>query len=187
VDRKFFCPRNPYEDAPQGLGYAATISAPHMHAEMLEALLPILTPGAKILDVGSGSGYLLACFAEIVGETGVVVGVEHIPELAQWSKSNLERSGLAKPNIRVITGDGRLGVPGEQFDAIHVGAAAPNFTPALMEQLKIGGRMVLPVESGAYGQTLYQVDRTKDGYEKHPLMGVIFVPLTDRDEQYTSS
>jgi protein-L-isoaspartate(D-aspartate) O-methyltransferase len=66
VDRKFYAPVGPYEDRPQYIGYGATISAPHMHGFALEALLPSLKPGNKVLDVGCGSGYLCSCFAHLV-------------------------------------------------------------------------------------------------------------------------
>ncbi|KAF9419448.1 hypothetical protein BGZ94_009398, partial [Podila epigama] len=74
VDRGNYSRFNPYEDAPQTIGYGATISAPHMHAAALESLSSFLFPGAKVLDVGSGSGYLTVCMAEMVGPKGRVVG-----------------------------------------------------------------------------------------------------------------
>lgn len=78
VDRGDFCSVAPYADTPQSIGHNATISAPHMHAHALELLRDQLHPGARVLDVGSGSGYLAACMALMVGPTGHVVGIEHI-------------------------------------------------------------------------------------------------------------
>ena len=78
VDRKNYVPFNHYMDSPQSIGYNATISAPHMHAHALELLRDRLQEGARALDVGSGSGYLTACMAHMVGETGCVVGIEHV-------------------------------------------------------------------------------------------------------------
>ncbi|KAG6830776.1 hypothetical protein H0H93_013956, partial [Arthromyces matolae] len=85
VDRANYV-RNPsmaYEDSPQPIGYAATISAPHMHAYAASHMLPYLKPGARVLDIGSGSGYLTAVLYHLVGPTGTVVGIEHVDELTQ--------------------------------------------------------------------------------------------------------
>ena len=97
VDRGHFCPGyNPYEDCPQLIGYEVTISAPHMHAYCLEWVLAKLNPGAKVLDVGCGSGYLCAAFYELVKDTKnlnrtAVVGIEHIEPLADLSIKNLQK------------------------------------------------------------------------------------------------
>lgn len=91
VDRANYCRHSPYIDAPQSIGFAVTISAPHMHAYALELLKDKLTEGSKVLDVGSGSGYLTACMAKMVGTTGKVIGIEHIPELVEISKRNIEK------------------------------------------------------------------------------------------------
>lgn len=100
TDRKYYTPINPYMDSPQGIGFGVTISAPHMHAHALELLSNQLTEGAKALDVGSGSGYLTMCMALMVGETGRVVGIDHIPELVNFAKSNIEKHkpGFLKDN-----------------------------------------------------------------------------------------
>ncbi len=95
VDRRNFCkaPLDAYVDSPQQIGWGITISAPHMHARALEELSDKLQPGARALDVGSGSGYLTAAMAEMVSPGGVCVGIDHIPELVEWSRSNLQRDG----------------------------------------------------------------------------------------------
>lgn len=176
-----------YEDAPQRIGYGATISAPHMHAYAVETLLPFLKPGAKVLDVGSGSGYLLAIFHHIVGESGKVVGIEHVPELVDWAIENLRKDGLGDAldakQIEVLVGDGRQGCPEKgPFDAIHVGAAAPNVPSSLVEHLASPGRMFIPV--GVYMQDVLQVDKDQNGgVTQLPIMSVSYVPLTDRDKQ----
>ncbi|KAL3342779.1 hypothetical protein AABB24_026694 [Solanum stoloniferum] len=97
VDRGLFVPEGTpaYVDSPMSIGYNATISAPHMHAMCLELLEDRLQPGMHALDVGSGTGYLTACFALMVGPQGRVVGVEHIPELVAWSIKNVEKSAAA--------------------------------------------------------------------------------------------
>lgn len=80
-----------YMDCPVPIGYNATISAPHMHATALDSLRDALIQGGRILDVGCGSGYLSACFARAVGENGQVVAIDHIPELVQMTRDNVQR------------------------------------------------------------------------------------------------
>lgn len=149
VDRAHYAPAMPYEDSPQFIGHAATISAPHMHANACESLLPYLRPGARVLDVGSGSGYLTHVLAELVKPGGAVVGVEHIQALADLGKKNTEKSAegrelLEKGGIVFVKGDGRKGWTGEGgeegWDAIHVGAAAAGIHQELVDQLKAPGR-----------------------------------------------
>lgn len=94
VDRAHFAPSSAYEDSPQPIGYGATISAPHMHASACEALLPHLGPGAKVLDIGSGSGYLTAVLANLVGPSGTVIGIDHIQPLVTLALSNMKKSEL---------------------------------------------------------------------------------------------
>ncbi|XP_066331126.1 protein-L-isoaspartate O-methyltransferase-like isoform X4 [Miscanthus floridulus] len=97
IDRGLFVPLGgtPYHDSPMPIGYNATISAPHMHAACLELLEKNLQPGMRALDVGSGTGYLTACFALMVGPEGRAVGVEHIPELVATSIENIKKSAAA--------------------------------------------------------------------------------------------
>ncbi|GFR40066.1 hypothetical protein Agub_g606, partial [Astrephomene gubernaculifera] len=157
VDRALFVPpqQAPYRDAPQPLSAGATISAPHMHAACLELLAEggRLRPGARVLDVGSGSGYLTAVLAHLAcrGEGGRVVGVEHIAELVEGSRAAVRRLGwaaemMAGGQLRLVQGDGYAGYPEcAPYDLIHVGAAAPRLPPALLAQLAGGGRLVAPV------------------------------------------
>lgn len=108
VDRGHYSRNNPYMDAPQGIGYGVTISAPHMHAHALELLKEHLVPGEKALDVGSGSGYLTACMSVMMGETGTAVGIDHIPELVEMSKANIEKDNpelLSSGRIVLKVGD----------------------------------------------------------------------------------
>ncbi|XP_015606501.1 protein-L-isoaspartate(D-aspartate) O-methyltransferase isoform X2 [Cephus cinctus] len=189
VDRgNYTSSNNPYIDAPQGIGYGVTISAPHMHAYALELLNEKLREGGRALDVGSGSGYLTACLAIMLGPNGVAVGIDHIPELQQMAIRNIQKVNpelLSSGRVKLLVGDGRQGCPTEApYDAIHVGAAAKEMPKALIDQLAPGGRLIVPIGPENGDQTLVQVDKTVDGQIKRKfLMGVAFVPLTDRERQ----
>lgn len=119
-----------------------------MHAAACESMLPYLRPGAKVLDVGSGSGYLTHVLAELVKPGGKVVGLEHIQPLVELGTGNTRKSSEGRElmdngSLRYVKGDGRLGWPQEApYDAIHVGAAAASFHQALIDQLKAPGRYV---------------------------------------------
>ncbi|XP_044484418.1 protein-L-isoaspartate O-methyltransferase 1-like isoform X1 [Mangifera indica] len=189
IDRALFVPDGtpPYVDSPMAIGYNATISAPHMHAMCLQLLEENLKPGMHALDVGSGTGYLTACFAVMVGPHGRAVGVEHIPELVNFSIKNIEKSAAApllkEGSLSVHVGDGRQGWPEfAPYDAIHVGAAASEIPQPLIDQLKPGGRMVIPV--GNIFQDLKVIDKNSDGsISVRSETSVRYVPLTSRDAQ----
>ncbi|KAI1287555.1 Protein-L-isoaspartate(D-aspartate) O-methyltransferase [Halotydeus destructor] len=184
VDRANYCQASyPLKDRPESIGYGQTISAPHMHAYALDMLKDQLVEGAKALDVGSGSGYLTACMAHMVGRTGSVVGVEHFPELVELAINNLQHDQpelLESERVKILLGDGRQGHEKDApYNAIHVGAAAKQIPQPLIDQLKPGGRMVIPV-GGSWYQQLFQVDKLANGkIVKKSITDVAFVPLTD--------
>ncbi|XP_023290202.1 protein-L-isoaspartate(D-aspartate) O-methyltransferase [Orussus abietinus] len=192
VDRgNYISPSYAYIDSPQGIGYGVTISAPHMHAHALELLEDKLQDGGKALDVGSGSGYLTACLATMLGPQGIAVGVDHIPELQEMATRNIQKDNaqlLESGRVKLVVGDGRLGYATyAPYDAIHVGAAAKEIPQALIDQLAPGGRMIVPMGPENSDQTLVQIDKTMDGeIKRKSLMGVVFVPLTDKERQYRS-
>ncbi|XP_034909114.1 protein-L-isoaspartate O-methyltransferase 1 isoform X2 [Populus alba] len=189
IDRALFVPDGTpaYVDSPMAIGYNATISAPHMHATCLQLLEENLKSGMHVLDVGSGTGYLTACFALMVGPQGRAVGVEHIPELADSSIKNIKKSAAApllkEGSLSIHVGDGRQGWPEfAPYDAIHVGAAAPEIPQPLLDQLKPGGRMVIPV--GNIFQDLKVIDKNEDGsISVRSETSVRYVPLTSKDAQ----
>ncbi|XP_042007233.1 protein-L-isoaspartate O-methyltransferase 1-like isoform X2 [Salvia splendens] len=189
IDRALFVPpgAQPYLDSPMPIGHNATISAPHMHAMCLELLENHLKPGMCALDVGSGTGYLTACLAVMVGPEGHAVGVEHIPELVESSIESIKKSAAApllkEGSLSIHAADGRQGwLEHAPYDAIHVGAAAVEIPPALIEQLKPGGRLVIPV--GNVFQDLQVVDKNEDGsLSVRSEASVRYVPLTSREAQ----
>lgn len=146
VDRAHYAPYAPYQDSPQSIGHSATISAPHMHANACESLLPFLRPGSRVLDVGSGSGYLTHVLAELVKPGGTVVGVEHIQPLVDMGTKNTRKSEEGRAlmdggGIQYVCADGRRGWrEAGPYDAIHVGAAAAGHQQDLIDQLKAPGR-----------------------------------------------
>jgi len=160
-------------DEPLPIPAGQTISAPHMVAIMLE--IADLKPGMNVLEVGTGSGWNAALIAEIV--KGDVYSIERIPELVEFAKRNLERAGVK--NVHVILGDGSKGFPPKSpYDAIIVTAGAPEIPKPLVEQLKPGGKLIIPVGSYHLWQELLEVIKREDGSIKIKNHGgVAFVPL----------
>jgi protein-L-isoaspartate(D-aspartate) O-methyltransferase len=159
-----------YEDHPIPIGENQTISQPYIVGLMLEALA--LDPSHRVLEIGSGSGYQAALLAELAQH---VYSIERHTALARQAEATLARLGYA--NATVIAGDGSVGLPAlAPFDAIAVSAAAPRIPQALFDQLREGGRMVIPV-GPAQGQEL-QLVRKEGG---QPIVGDLgacaFVPL----------
>lgn len=177
VPRHLFVPTtyisSAYMDTPLSIGYGQTISAPHMVAIMCNLL--DLQEGHKVLEVGTGSGYNAAVMAEIIGNSGAVYSTERIPELVKSSKSNLKTAGYH--NVKVFLSDGSIGLPEHApYDRICVTASAPSVPEPLVQQLKAGGKMVIPV--GQAFQSLYLITKKSDGTViSKDWGGVVFVPL----------
>jgi protein-L-isoaspartate(D-aspartate) O-methyltransferase len=159
-----------YADRPIGIGEQQTTSQPYIIAAMLQAAE--IRPEDRILEVGAGSGYQTALLAELARE---VFAVERYASLADSARQILH--GLGHQNVTVVAGDGSLGLPQHApFDAIVVSAAAPHIPPALVDQLAMGGRLVIPV-GDPQQQILQLVRRDADGTRITALEGCRFVPL----------
>ena len=152
----------------------------YMVAIMDEALE--LTQGCKVLEVGAGSGYHAATVAEIVGSTGHVFTVELVQELVEFARRNLERAGYGD-RVTLVQGDGSLGYKERApYDRILVTAAAPRVPQPLIEQLTVGGILLVPVGGRWFPQELVKVRKMADGrLEKSSLGGVAFVPLVGQE------
>jgi protein-L-isoaspartate(D-aspartate) O-methyltransferase len=164
-----------YDDGPLPIGEGQTISQPYVVALMTEAVQP--KPGNRGLEIGTGSGYAAAVLATIVSE---VFTVERLGTLADSARRQLARLGYR--NAHVLHGDGTLGwAEHAPYDVIIVTAGGPFIPPALLEQLAIGGRLIMPVGSALRFQCLVRMTRTGAGtYERDDLEEVAFVPLIGR-------
>ena len=159
-----------YVDGPLPIGWRQTISQPYIVALMSELAAP--RPGARVLEVGTGSGYQAAVLSELGAE---VYSIEIVEPLARRAAATLARLGYASVHTR--TGDGYRGWPeAAPFDAIVVTAAPAAVPEPLRQQLKIGGRLVLPV--GTRAQELRVITRTAQGWDERKVIPVVFVPMT---------
>jgi protein-L-isoaspartate(D-aspartate) O-methyltransferase len=165
-------------DAPLPIGAGQTISQPLTVAFMLELLQP--KAGDKILDVGSGSGWTTALLSEIVDENGRVYGIEVIPELKKLGEENIAKYNfIKKGRVKCFLGDGRSGLPEfSPFDKILISAATEEIPDKLLEQLKIGGRLVIPIGKQYESQDLALVEKTGESkFRETRFPGFVFVPL----------
>jgi protein-L-isoaspartate(D-aspartate) O-methyltransferase len=161
-----------YEDHPLPIGSGQTISQPYIVAVMLQHLA--LQPADRALEVGTGSGYATALLSRLCAE---VYSVERHRELADFAKSALDRLGYS--NVTIQVADGSQGLPeSAPFDAILVSAATPALPPALLAQLREGGRMVIPV-GFSMSQQLQLIRKTDGQVEVELLEGCRFVPLVE--------
>lgn len=160
-----------YEDRPLPIGYGQTISQPYIVAYMTEIIKP--KPGQKVLEIGTGSGYQAAVLAEIVSK---VYTIEIVEELGKQATTRLKN--LNYKNIEVKTADGYHGWKEHApFDAIVVTAAAEYIPTPLKEQLKDGGRMIIPVGSPYMTQQLMLIEKTGNKFRTSSMMPVRFVPF----------
>jgi protein-L-isoaspartate(D-aspartate) O-methyltransferase len=179
VPRHEFVPKelrgNAYANHPLPIGHGQTISQPTIVAMMTDLLA--LGPEDNVLEVGTGSGYQAAVLSEVVTR-GQVFTIEIIPELARTARKRLERLGYQ--NVVVHTGDGYLGLPDDApFDGIMVTAAADEIPAPLLEQLKPGGQLVMPVGGQGETQWLTLVSKDIEGeINRQVVLPVRFVPLT---------
>jgi protein-L-isoaspartate(D-aspartate) O-methyltransferase len=186
VPRELFVPEDyrdlAYVDRPLPIGFGQTISAPSIVAYMTELLRAEV--GHKVLEVGTGSGYQAAILAEVVAPSDVprklwghVFSIERVPQLAELARRNLERAGYSD-RVTVIVGDGTKGFEDEApYDRIMVTAAAPDIPPPLVEQLKPGGILVIPV-GDRWEQILTVLEKDPSGRIRvRKDIEVIFVPL----------
>ncbi|MBN1923689.1 MAG: protein-L-isoaspartate(D-aspartate) O-methyltransferase [Nanoarchaeota archaeon] len=174
VERQNFVPKYlkefAYDDVPLHIGEGQTISQPTTVALMTQALN--IKKGDNVLEVGSGSGYQAAILSELVGEKGKVFTIEYLKELYLFAKKNLK----SYKNVKVLLGDGSKGYNAEApFDKIIVTAASPVIPPPLIEQLKTGGVLLIPV--GEFIQDMLKITKTKSGLKKEDLGEFRFVPL----------
>ncbi|MDO6391039.1 protein-L-isoaspartate(D-aspartate) O-methyltransferase [Pontibacter sp. BT731] len=180
VQRHLFVPpaiaAEAYSDGALPIGHKQTISQPYMVAYMTQVINP--TPGMKVLEIGTGSGYQAAVLAEIVKE---VYTIEIIPEHGKMAAARLKQLGYG--NVEVKIGDGYAGWEEHApFDAIVVTAGAESVPPPLFEQLREGGRMVIPVGPVYMTQTLKLIQKKRGKAVTRNLMPVVFVPFT-REKQ----
>ncbi|HPD55331.1 MAG TPA: protein-L-isoaspartate O-methyltransferase [Candidatus Paceibacterota bacterium] len=167
---------NAYVNSPLAIGFGQTISQPLTVAFMLEKL--DVQPGHKVLDVGSGSGWTTALLAAIVGEKGKVYGIEIIPEIYEFGKANVMRySFLNKGIVEMYCGNGLEGLKeAAPFDRIMCSAAVKEIPPAFKDQLKIGGKMIFPMNNSLW--LMSKKNETDFDTEEYP--GFIFVPAIEK-------
>lgn len=179
VPREKFVPsrvrEEAYADHPLSIGEGQTISAPSMIAIMLEVLDAEM--GQRILEVGTGSGYNAALLDEIVGSEGKIYTIERLERIARTGRENLRRTGHGE--VEVVIGDGTKGYDeGAPWDRILVTACSPQVPDPLIDQLKVGGKVVAPVGSHFMSQTLTVVEKTGSAEtEIHEYGTCAFVPL----------
>lgn len=187
IDRGDFAPKDAYIDAPQLIGFNTTVSAPHMHALQLELLKDCFKGAKRALDIGTGSGYMALAMAKMMRDDDVkVYGIDHIPKLIEQARENISKNHadyLSSDKIEFLVADGREGLAQyAPFDIILVGGSVKQLPEEFIEQLALGGSMLVPI--GEHTQKLVVVHKTKDGTVlKTPVMSVGFGKLQSVEEQ----
>lgn len=193
INRKhFLMPNTPLIDRPSGLILNQTISAPHIHGKALEILMPNCVPGNRVLDIGCGSGYLTACFCELLkvnsNPNSMVVGIDIFSGLTDLSLSNMKKHYIKYlpkyyggknlyDNVKILCANGWSGyVPHAKYDVIHVGAAPDILPIQLIKQLNDNGIMIIPIKNS------YRIiKKNRNGkYFQSDLVNVRFVPLIEK-------
>lgn len=180
VPREEFVPREfwalAYRDRAVPIGEGQTISQPYVVALMIAALE--VNPGDRVLEIGTGSGYQAAILAEMGAQ---VTTIERQDRLAREAARRLRKLGYG--GVEVLAGDGSAGwLPNSPYEGILVAASGPQIPNPLLEQLSIGGRLVMPIARGAIEQELVQIQRVAEGrYERKEFGPVVFVPLIGKE------
>ena len=191
VDRADFAPTFPYQNFPQPIPCSVVISAPLLHAYCLEALRDFLTEGSTALDIGFGSGYLTVAMSKMMNDKGKVIGIEHMEELYNFGMTNIcknHKNLIDSKKIELILGDGRKGlIERAPFKCIHVGAAAEKPPQEFLDQLEVGGRLVMPLgtkDENQCNQYIYFIDKLPNGkFNYTPGLSVRYVNLTSVEKQ----
>ncbi|SBT30470.1 protein-L-isoaspartate(D-aspartate) O-methyltransferase, putative [Plasmodium ovale wallikeri] len=188
VDRGRYIKENPYVDTPVYISHGVTISSPHMHALSLKRLMNVLKPGARAIDIGSGSGYLTVCMAirtnVLENKDSFVVGLERVKDVVNFSLENIRRDKPELLNIEnfkilhknIYKVDEQEKKDLGLFDAIHVGASASELPDILVDLLAEGGKLIIPLEEGST-QVLYEITKKNGKIVKDRLFDVCFVTL----------
>lgn len=163
-------------DLPLPIGHGQTVSSPKTVAIMLELLDP--RKGQKVLDAGTGSGWTAALLASIVGDDGKVITIERLEDLHRFAKENIEKYGfISKGRAECLLGDASDGFEKEApYDRILVTAMASKVPDALKKQLKVGGKLVVPI----YNKICYFEKRGENDFYKEEFSGFNFVPFVER-------
>ena len=178
VRRELFVPEeargSAYADRAMPIGAGQTISQPYMVARTCE--VAELRGHERVLEIGAGSGYQAAVLGLLAAE---VISIERIPSLVQGARANLARADIS--NVEVLLGDGSIGWPqGAPYDVIIVAAAAPSVPPSLIAQLRVGGRLIIPVGSRQL-QALTIIERQQSGCRQRAEDSCVYVPLIGQE------
>ena len=192
IDRADFTQIRPYQNRAQPIPCNVVISAPHLHGYCLENLKDYLTEGSNVLDIGFGSGLFTLYMSKMMNDKGCVVGIEHMEELCELGKTNISKHNkdlLDNKKIILIKGDGRLGYKEKApYKCIHVGAVSKEPPKALLEQLAIGGRLLIPLGTNDNNQYIHFIDRFGENDYRYSIgWSVNYVALTSVNDQLKKS